>query len=360
MKSPEQTGELPGQLKEKPTKDGEKTPEKPISHEEMTRQKRRDYGLEDGKELTPAEIKEIDATIEKLLERLYKYDYNDLDSETQDEWYQVDQEAMVGKDRELAKAVLERFLKVLQDLFPINTPFREPLEETEYRIKIKELKSRPDKLVREFSDAASRIKFNSENLNWYIKKFLPQGRKIFMQLRKTYGIKVVTMDYVVGQNEKGKLTLFTIVDRIDGENLEDIKVLPAEAKKELDSTYAALAQYYLDAYTNKSDHWGDPSNKQFVYGHKYGKKENHVYLVDIDPEVNIYNEQKEREFNEDLFYCLKKACEDMLIVEKKFKSALKLSQSRDKFTEVIEKISKEGPESRIKSIIIDELKNLLL
>lgn len=178
-------------------------------------------------------------------------------------------------------------------------------------------------------------------------------------MREIYGIKTVSMDYVVGQNEKGELKLFTIVDRINGENLKDIKILPTEAKKEFDSIYAALAQHYLDAYINKNDYWRDSANRQFVYGRKYGEKEDHVYLVDVDPEINVYDEQGEREFNEELFYCLEKICEDMLMVEQKFNSPLKLSQSREKFAEIIEKISKEKPESRIKSIIMDKLKNLL-
>lgn len=145
MKSPEQTGGSPEQSKEG------QIPEKLTPHEEITRQRRKDFGLGEIRELTPEESAEIEKSIKELLERLDKYDYNTLDSETQDKWYWVEQEAMVGKDRELAKAALERFLGVLQNLSPINTPFREPLKETEYRRQIKELKSRPDKFVRESS-----------------------------------------------------------------------------------------------------------------------------------------------------------------------------------------------------------------
>lgn len=354
MKSPEQTGGLPEQPKER------QTPEKSPSYGEITRQKRKDFGLKKARELTTEESVEIEKSIEELLERLDKYDYNGLDPKTQDEWYCVEQEATVGKDRELAKAALERFLDVLQDLFPM-TPFREPLKETEYRSEIKELKSRPDKLVREsfgITFRGSRTKINRENLNRYIEKFL-KGKKLFARLRETYGIKIVSMDYVIGQNDKGDLKLFTIVDRIDGENLKDVKILPAEAKKEIDSTYAAMAQHYLDAYKNKSDFWRDPSNRQFVYGRKYGEKENHVYLVDVDPEINVYGEQEEREFNEDLFFCLEKVCEDALMVEKKFKSPIKLSQSREKLMEVVDALLKEESKSRIKSGAIDKLKDLL-
>lgn len=86
----------------------------PEEAEEITRQRRREYGLEENSDVTPEKIKEIDATIGDLLENLYEHDYDSLSPEIQDEWYWVEEEAKVGKDRELAKAVLEKFLNVLQ------------------------------------------------------------------------------------------------------------------------------------------------------------------------------------------------------------------------------------------------------
>ena len=81
---------------------------------EMTRQTRKEYGLSESNELTPAEIKEIETDIEKLLERLDEYNYNSFSPKIQDEWYEVEQEATLGKDRELAKAKLERFINTLE------------------------------------------------------------------------------------------------------------------------------------------------------------------------------------------------------------------------------------------------------
>ncbi len=82
--------------------------------EKMTQQRRKEYGLEESKELTPEEVEKIETDIRTLLERLSEYNYDSFDPETQDEWYWVEQEVEAGKDREIAKAVLERFLKVLE------------------------------------------------------------------------------------------------------------------------------------------------------------------------------------------------------------------------------------------------------
>lgn len=126
MKSPEQMGESPEQPKEKSMKDekemfeklkSEKLERKITTPEEaakITQQRRADFDLEDARELTLEEVKKNEESIEKLLKDLDQYDLESCSPELQDEWYWVEQEAEAGKDRELAKANLERFLKLLQ------------------------------------------------------------------------------------------------------------------------------------------------------------------------------------------------------------------------------------------------------
>lgn len=121
MKPLEQMGELPEQKKGELMESREKKPENlerkittPEEAAKMTRQRRKEYGLKENSDLTPEKIKEIEAIIKKLLDHLNKYDYNDFDSETQEQWYRVEQEAKTGKDREIAKVVLEKFINVLE------------------------------------------------------------------------------------------------------------------------------------------------------------------------------------------------------------------------------------------------------
>ena len=103
---------------EEPEREEEK-PEREITTPEeaaeMTRQRRKNFGLEEPRKLTPEEAEKIERSIEKLLEVLYQYDFDSFSPEIQNEWYFIEQEAMSGKDRELARANLEKFLGVLQE-----------------------------------------------------------------------------------------------------------------------------------------------------------------------------------------------------------------------------------------------------
>ena len=110
-------GGPPEKPEEEPVENKEEKERKvttPEEAKEMTRQRRKDFGLEEERELTHEETKELEGSIEKLLGDLDQYDFRGCSPERQDEWYWVEQETRVGKDRELAKSNLVRLLKVLQ------------------------------------------------------------------------------------------------------------------------------------------------------------------------------------------------------------------------------------------------------
>ncbi len=106
MKSPEQPGGPPEQQERKLS-----TPEEIA---EMTRRRREAFGLGEARELSLWELEEIEGRIDDLLEELDEYNFKSCDAKTQEDWYWAEQEASAGKDRELAKAVLERFVEGLR------------------------------------------------------------------------------------------------------------------------------------------------------------------------------------------------------------------------------------------------------
>lgn len=101
------------------------------------------------------------------------------------------------------------------------TPFRETLEPTDLdsrMVQIRELKSRTDLFVREHELE------EGEDLNELMKSH-SEGKRLFETMRSRYGIKMVSMKFLIGKNEKGKPAFFTIVDKIEGENLSKTEQL---------------------------------------------------------------------------------------------------------------------------------------
>jgi len=105
--SPEQT--------DKPSKKERKltTPEKAA---EMIRKRRLKYGLGEPRDLTPEEANEIQKSIDELLVRLDECNYFSFGEEVSRKGSDVENEASVGGDRELAKAVLKEFVDALSAL----------------------------------------------------------------------------------------------------------------------------------------------------------------------------------------------------------------------------------------------------
>jgi len=60
------------------------------------------------------DIEKIDAEIKELLELLDSFDFDYFNPEIQEEWYWVEQEANVAKDRIAAKIHFEQFIEKLK------------------------------------------------------------------------------------------------------------------------------------------------------------------------------------------------------------------------------------------------------
>jgi hypothetical protein len=67
-------------------------------------------------EPSPENVEAIDQEIERLLEALDNFDYNNFSAEVQEQWYFIEMEAKVAQDRATAKTRLEHFIKHLEEL----------------------------------------------------------------------------------------------------------------------------------------------------------------------------------------------------------------------------------------------------
>ncbi|MEK7146840.1 MAG: hypothetical protein AAB772_01140 [Patescibacteria group bacterium] len=101
--------------KEKIPENPERKITTPEEAAEMTQQRRKDFDLEETKEFTPEQAEELEKSIEELLNELYQYNYGSFSPKIQEEWDYAEMEVNAGKDRECAKANLERLIKILQE-----------------------------------------------------------------------------------------------------------------------------------------------------------------------------------------------------------------------------------------------------
>ena len=234
------------------------------------------------------------------------------------------------------------------------TPFKEPLLNSEsvpseFQHKIKELKNQPDKLVREYYIDLTHLDEDgvwSQNIEKSIEKF-KKGRVIFKDFIDQYGLHAPDYEAVLGKNEKGTPVLFLIVDKIEGQDLNSIEVLPKEALEEFDMLFEATFKYYLSIYKEGGDFWSEFANRQIIYGHKHHEEENHPYIVDVEPRYYTYdkslsgNRYKYEKQSEYFFEKIELICRDLFKVEQKL--GTQLQKARSALVDLISSISKKEP-----------------
>jgi len=220
----------------------------------------------------------------------------------------------------------------------IKKSFADSLKPTDFdvgNVNIWQIENDPSTLVRE-----SKIG-DGETLDT-LEASIREGEELFADMRKR-GIKVVSMKSRRELNKEGKEAIFTLVDKIDGKNLSKIEILPMEAKGELDALYLSLGQHYFDAWKQGLHYWGDCRSDQFVYGNKYGEKDKHFIVVDVDPK--FYQE------GEDTFATIEAAlgslCGELLENERKFKPVVRLQAARDKLLSIIDEILMKEPDLKM-------------
>ncbi|MFZ3011653.1 MAG: hypothetical protein WA060_01485 [Minisyncoccia bacterium] len=106
------------------------------------------------------------------------------------------------------------------------------------------------------------------------------------ELRNKYGLTVPKFLRIIGKDQEGKIVVYTIVEKIHGENIiekdwneEEKAEIAAQMEKEL----LSLLEYFKNKYEDKSEFLMDIARvRQFMYGTKKGDESPHVYMVDIE------------------------------------------------------------------------------
>lgn len=254
---------------------------------------------------------------------------------------QIDEPAIAAQDQrdkgaEIAKRAEEsqRILAIRENLGVAST-FSDSLQPTTFdarNIRLWKLKDDPTKLVREGKTKEGQTVDNLE-------RSIREGEALFEEMHNKYGIRVVSMKSTREKNKEGNDAIFTVVDKIEGQNLSEIQELPEEAKDELESLYVSLGQHYCDAWKDKLQYWGDGRSDQFVYGAKHGEKDKHFYLTDVDPEFYREGDDKWRTIEA----ALGSVCHDLVENENKFDPKVRFQKARESLLRIVDKMLETNP-----------------
>lgn len=164
---------------------------------------------------------------------------------------------------------------------PEQEPFKDELVPSGLRgqnTEIKQLKDSPEKLVRINPEQRRSI---GEIVLRYSK-----GRELVYELRD-YGIATPDFDIIIGRNGNEAKTAFVVVDKIEGTSLFEAP------RRELEKFFLSMIKYFKDKYEKREPFLWDLKDEQFLYGRKKGDSQNHIYLVDTDPQFCEYSEKLE-------------------------------------------------------------------
>ena len=114
---------------------------------------------------------------------------------------------------------------------------------------------------------------------------ITSGRAVFTELKKC-GIAIPHFSYVIAEHSEGKKPcLFTVIERVEGENVTDIAILNADLLLEVERVFIVMLSHLRRARQTGSTFWTDFNIHQFMYGTLERDLVSRLYLVDVEPYV---------------------------------------------------------------------------
>jgi len=168
-----------------------------------------------------------------------------------------------------------------------NQPFYKRLvrsnipEEYDEEKRFYELVDNPDKIVR--TEELASLEESYEGVDPV--RLVEIGSELYEELERDYGI-LAPVEFIIGENENGERVVYSIVDRVYGDNLETTE--PTEgAIEEMEMLYVSISKYYLSKSQKEENHLADLNNaSQYMRGKIKGDEQPRIYLTDVDLYIN--------------------------------------------------------------------------
>jgi hypothetical protein len=137
--------------------------------------------------------------------------------------------------------------------------------------------------------------------------------KAFREVAQKCSLRVAKTWYVIGHDPVSKQPcLFAITERINGKNLDELFSFDESILKEFDEMFASIFLNLWKVYHDGGYVWSDFKKGQIVYGTAPNEQEKHLYLVDVDPVIELWGKEWALEQRELSFRKLMKRTEEMM------------------------------------------------
>lgn len=200
--------------------------------------------------------------------------------------------------------------------------------------KIQELEHSGDKLVREEPFINNSI---DDSISHY------RGmKKMFEDMRDSYGVNVPDIDIVIGNSKKGEKRVFMLVDKINGQPLDEFKNVPLEEKEKLERLFIGALQSMFDAYKKREPFFSDLKLANIMYGRKSKEKntEKDFFLFDVgygsfrDPNDKEHEQHGLPTYDKLFANIIENSPMHLAMMEEVFKTPVTLEKVRQKITEI--------------------------
>ncbi len=172
-------------------------------------------------------------------------------------------------------------------------PFKEELQPLLKGKALYVLGSHPDYVIR--SSFGLPLKEDLEDLE--------ASREVFSRMQ-SYGIVVVPHQFVLGGVHKKHHTIFTIADKVEGEDFQNAAI----PTKEADRFLANICTFLFDTYTNSGNYMSDMVDPpQYVWGNTKRDSQKRIYFVDLDLDPHTIW-KKDEFFFDNLLFLYKMLC----------------------------------------------------
>ena len=162
-----------------------------------------------------------------------------------------------------------------------------------------------------------------------------------------YNIKMAKTRYFFGNRPKFKSNipkesnpaLMAMTDKISGKNLQEVSEIDEKMAIEIDQMFSGYFSSLLDSYNENGYYWADYGNSQMMYGTVPGEKEPHLYIVDVDPRMEKWDEFSPRGREYSFWKEIDWVFDHMEKLEKKYAHGTKqFENARKTIAEIIEKM----------------------